>query len=177
MRGRPAAARAHSWGPLGARRARVCYGQPQVASCRKVRSGVSCRTRRRRLPAVAHVGASAPTPVTLSAPSAESCWRFKHWTPRRASHSGVVAPDAAMPWCVRVFQRAARSTPKHVTSNRVFVNRADKGGGVSARFAITHAPHQRVPRYRKRYSTCLRVYHALRAPAPPRRAGWLRVVR
>ena len=102
----------------------------------------------RRLPAVAkcarvchvaHVGAgcqlshtSARLRLPLSAPSAESCWRFKHWTPRRASRSGVVAPDAAMPWCVRVCQRAARPSPKHATSNRVFVIRADKGGVLSA---------------------------------------------
>jgi hypothetical protein len=48
-----------------------------------------------------------------------------------------------MPWCARVCQRAARPSPKHATSNRVFVIRADKG--VPARFAIMHAPHQRAP--------------------------------
>ena len=84
----------------------------------------------RALAELSHTSARLRLP--LSAPSAESCWRFKHWTPRRASRSGVVAPDAAMPWCVRVCQRAARPSPKHATSNRVFVIRADKGGVLSA---------------------------------------------
>ena len=119
----------------------------------------------RRLPAVAkcarvchvaHVGASCQLSHTsarlrlpLSAPSAESCWRFKHWTPRRASRSGVVAPDAAMPWCVRVCQRAARPSPKHATPNRVFVIRADKGG--SQRVLRLRMHHTSA--HRKRYST------------------------
>jgi hypothetical protein len=139
----------------------------------------------RRLPAVAkcarvchvaHVGAgcqlshtSARLRLPLSAPSAESCWRFKHWTPRRASRFGVVAPDAAMPWCVRVCQRAARPSPKHATSNRVFVIRADKGGGFSARFAITHAPHRRAPE---------KVFYLFtRLPCTPSRGGSTRSLR
>ena len=84
----------------------------------------------RALAELSHTSARLRLP--LSAPSAESCWRVKHWTPRRASRSGVVAPDAAMPWCVRVCQRAARPSLKHATSNRVFVIRADKGGVLSA---------------------------------------------
>jgi hypothetical protein len=118
----------------------------------------------RALAELSHTSARLRLP--LSAPSAESCWRFKHWTPRRASRSGVVAPDAAMPWCVRVCQRAARPSLKHATSNRVFVIRAEKGGVLSAfcDYACT-APHASA--HRKRYSTCLRVNHALRAAGPP----------
>jgi hypothetical protein len=52
-----------------------------------------------------------------------------------------------MPWCVTVCERRARPSPKRATSNRVFGFRAEKRGGISARFAITHAPchYQRAP--------------------------------
>jgi hypothetical protein len=125
----------------------------------------------RALAELSHTSARLRLP--LSAPSAESCWRVKHWTPRRASRSGVVAPDAAMPWCVRVCQRAARPSPMHATSNRVVVIRAVKGGGVSARFAITHAPHQRAPEkvfYLFTRLPCTPSTAGARAPVPPRRA-------
>ena len=78
----------------------------------------------------------------------QSCWRSKYWTPRRASRSGVAAPDAVMPWCVRVCQRIriARPSPKRATSNRVFVIRADKEGGSQRVLRLRmHAPYQRAP--------------------------------
>jgi hypothetical protein len=49
-----------------------------------------------------------------------------------ASAATLATPDAVMSWCVRVCQRTARPSPKHATSNRVFVIRADKGGVLSA---------------------------------------------
>jgi hypothetical protein len=99
---------------------------PAVAKCARVCHAVS----RMRMPYAMPYAMRLRLP--LSAPSAESCWRVEHWTPRRASRSGVVAPDAAIPWCVQVCQRAAWPSLKHATSNRVFVIRADKGGGPSA---------------------------------------------
>ena len=93
----------------------------------------------------------------------QSCWRSKYWTPRRASRSGVAAPDAVMPWCVRVCQRTARPSPKRATSNRVFVIRADRGGGGSQR--VLRLRMHRTSAYRKRYSTRVRFYHSLRAAA------------
>ena len=93
----------------------------------------------------------------------QSCWRSKYWTPRRASRSGVAAPDAVMPcWCVRVCQRTARPSPKRATSNRVFVIRADKEGGSQR---VLRLRMHRTSAHRKRYSTRVRVYHSLRAPA------------
>ena len=94
----------------------------------------------------------------------QSCWRSKYWTPRRASRSGVAAPDAVMPWCVRVCQRTARPSPKRATSNRVFVIRADKEGGSQR---VLRLRMHRTSAHRKRYSTRVRVYHSLRAPPCP----------
>ena len=101
----------------------------------------------RALAELSHTSARLRLP--LSAPSAESCWRVEHWTPRRASRSGVVAPDAAMPWCVRVCQRAAWPSLKNATSNRLFVIRADKGGSQRVLRLRMH----RTSAHRKRYST------------------------
>ena len=93
----------------------------------------------------------------------QSCWRSTYWTPRRASRSGVAAPDAVMPWCVRACKRTARPSPKRAQSNRVFVIRADKAGGSQR---VLRLRMHRTSAHRKRYSTRVRVYHSLRAPAP-----------
>ena len=64
--------------------------------------------------------------------------------------------------CVSVY--TARPSPKRATSNRVFVIRADKEGGSQR---VLRLRMHRTSAHRKRYSTRVRVYHSLRAPA-----GW-----